>query len=289
MSLSKEIQRKWKPRKKNSHKGDFGRVFILAGSEGYTGAAHLAASAAVRSGAGLVTLGVPQKVYTVLARKNPEVMVRPFASTASGTFAESALEAILEFSKTQDVLAIGPGLSQNLQTQKLVRKLLPEISLPLVIDADGLNALAGHLPLLKRLGGRTVLTPHPGEFIRLFGGPRLVSEKLRRKQSLQMAKRYGAVIVLKGHETLVASPEGKLYCNQTGNPGLAKGGSGDVLTGVIAALLGQKFSLWESACYGVFFHGLAADLVARKVGQVGMCATDVIHALPLAFKKILKW
>ena len=287
MNLSAEIRKKWKPRKPASHKGDYGRVFILAGSRGLTGAAHLTSAACVRSGAGLVTLGVPDKVYAVLARREAEVMVRPFLSTSSGALSFQSLKSVPDFSKNQDVLAVGPGLSRDGETQKLIRKVIAETSQPLVIDADGLNALKGNLPALKKCIRRAVLTPHPGEFVRLFGGTLSDSDSLRKKRALEAAKKSGAIILLKGHKTVVASPDGKVYVNTTGNPGMATGGSGDVLTGMIAALIGQNFSLWDAARFSVYLHGLAGDLAAKKVGQVSLQAGDILECLPYAFKKIL--
>ncbi|MCB9799462.1 MAG: NAD(P)H-hydrate dehydratase [Candidatus Omnitrophica bacterium] len=282
--MKKNIRRKLKARPKTSHKGDFGRVFILAGSKGLAGAAHLAAMGALRSGAGLVTLGVPEKVYTVLARREAEVMVKPFTSTPQGTLALQSFRAIDRFSGNQDVIAFGPGLSTQSSTQKLILKMIAAFKQPLVIDADGLNALKGHLDVLKKAGRRAILTPHPGEFKRLFGG-RLSDKTLeRKKRANQVAKKYGIYLVLKGHQTVVAAPDGQVYVNSTGNPGMATGGSGDVLTGVIAALIGQKFSLWDAACFGVYLHGLAGDLAARKIGQVSLVAGDILDYLPEAIR-----
>jgi NAD(P)H-hydrate epimerase len=286
MIIQNEIRKKWKKRRPDSHKGDYGRVFILAGSQGFTGAAHLTATAALRAGAGLVTLGVPEKVYPVLARREAEVMVRPFPSNAQGTFRAAARNPILKFAKSQDVIAIGPGLSQNPETQKLVRSLAAKIKKPLILDADALNALAGKA--LNFATGRTIVTPHPGEFGRLFGKAG-AGEKERKTQAAAAAKKSGAIVVLKGRRTVVASPDGKVYVNTTGNPGMATGGTGDVLTGIIAALAGQKLSLWDAACFGVYFHGLAGDLAAREKGQTGLIAGDLIDFLPAALKKILKY
>ena len=273
-------------RKPDSHKGDFGRIFILAGSEGMTGAAHLSAMAALKSGAGLVTAGVPQKVYPVIARRELEVMVRPFPSTSSGTLAVKGLKQILSFSKNQDVLAVGPGLSQNKETQKLIRNFIEKTSQPLVLDADGLNAFEDHSKALRACSGRAVLTPHAGEFQRLFGKKPAPNDKDRIQKSLLAAKNSGAIIVLKGFRTIVAGPAGKVYVNTTGNPGMATAGTGDVLTGIIAALIGQKLSLWDAARLGVYIHGLAGDLAARKIGQISLTARDLLEYLPAAFRKI---
>ncbi len=269
------------------HKGTFGRVFILAGSRGMAGAAHLAGMGALRSGAGLVTVGVPDAVYLIIAKRESELMIRPLPSTAKGTLSLKGLTEIKRFCFTQQVLALGPGLSQHATTQQLIRRIIQETELPVVIDADGLNALKGHLTILKKGRALAVLTPHPGEFTRVFGGKLDDSDILRRKRALETAKEYSVVLVLKGHHTVVASPEGKVYVNPTGNPGMATAGAGDVLTGMIAALVGQGCSPFEAACLGVHVHGLAGDLAAKKTGQVSLTAGDILFFLPEAFKSLV--
>ena len=285
MRLSKSVRAKLRKRKPSAHKGDFGRIFILAGSEGYTGAAHLAGQGALRCGAGLITLGVPRKIYPILARRQAEVMTRPLASTPSGSLSFSSYRTIQKILKTQNVLAIGPGLSQDKQTQRLIRKLISHCKLPLVIDADGLNALRGHTGLLKKCKGRAILTPHPGEFIRVFGGKLTSKESDRSKRASIAAKKYHVFIVLKGQHTVIAAPDGKTTVNRTGNPGMASGGTGDVLTGMIAALIGQQFSLQTAASLGVYLHGLAGDLASKKIGQVSLTAGDLLSSLPSAIRK----
>lgn len=270
-----------------AHKGDFGRVFILAGSRGMTGAANLAGMAALRSGAGLVTVGVPDAVYLIIAKRDSELMVRPLPSTSQGTLSLQGLAEIKQFCATQNVLAIGPGLSQQVTTQKLIRKVLQTTELPLVIDADGLNALKGNLMVLEACRSRAVLTPHPGEFTRVFGGKLDDTAALRKKRASEVAKTCGVVMVLKGHHTVVASPDGEAYVNTTGNPGMATAGSGDVLTGVIAALVGQGISSFEAACLGVHVHGLAGDLAAKKISQTSMTASDILKELSEAFKTLV--
>jgi len=269
-----------------AHKGDFGRVFVLAGSRGMTGAAHLAGMAALRSGAGLVTIGIPDAVYLVIAKRESELMIRPFPSTNKGTLSLKGFPEMERFCATQNVLAIGPGLSQHITTQKLIRKVLEKTELPLVIDADGLNALKGHLKILDVCRDRAVLTPHPGEFVRVFGGKLDDSDALRKKRALDTAQKHGVIIVLKGHHTVIAAPGGNCHVNTTGNPGMATAGSGDVLTGVIAALMGQGLSCFEAACVGVYVHGLAGDLAAKKVGQVSLTAGDILRFLPDVFKEL---
>ena len=282
LSLAKKLKRPIA-----AHKGTFGRVFILAGSRGMTGAANLAGMASLRSGAGLVTAGVPDSIYLIVAKRDSELMVRPLPSTVQGTLSLRGAAEILRFCATQSVLAMGPGLSQHVTTQKLIRRLLEAAKLPVVIDADGLNALRGHLKVLQGCGGRAVLTPHPGEFIRVFGGKLDDSDEVRKKRAKEITRRHGVVLVLKGHHTVVASPEGEVYVNATGNPGMATAGSGDVLTGIIAALIGQGLSCFEAACFGVHVHGLAGDRAAEKTGQVSLVAGDLLRFLPDIFKRLV--
>jgi len=251
-----------------------------------TGAANLTGMGALRSGAGLVTVGVPEAVYPIIARREAELMVRPFPSTSQGTLSLKGFPGIKRFCAGQNVLAVGPGLSQNVVTQKLIRKILTAAKLPVVIDADGLNALKGNLKVLDACGGRAVLTPHPGEFCRVFGGKLNDTDALRKRRALDAARKYGVVIVLKGHRTVVASPEGDCHINATGNPGMATAGSGDVLTGIIAAFVGQGLSAYEAACLGAYVHGLAGDKAAKKVGQISLTAGDVLLWLPEAFKML---
>lgn len=281
-SIAKKLKRP-----ATAHKGTFGRVFILAGSRGMTGAANLAGMGALRSGAGLVTIGVPDAIYLVVAKRDSELMFRPLSSTTQGTLSLKGFSEIKRFCATQNVLAIGPGLSKHITTQKLIRKVLQETDLPVVIDADGLNALKGHLTVLNTCRGRAILTPHPGEFLRIFGGKLDDSDALRKKRTLEVAKKHGVVIVLKGHHTVVASPEEDLHINTTGNPGMATAGSGDVLTGVIAALMGQGLSCFEAACLGAHVHGLAGDRASKKIGPISLTAGDLLRFLPEVFKSLV--
>lgn len=277
-----------KKRSPLSHKGDFGRVFIVAGSRGYTGAAHLAGLGALRSGAGLVTVGVPEKVYPVLARREAEVMVRPFPAAADGTFSSQALRPILAFAAKQDVIAAGPGLSRSRGTRSLVLGLVSSWQKALVLDADALNVLEGEPEVLRSRSFPAVLTPHAGEFVRLFGGRKPVSRAERITRAVQAACLSGSIVLLKGAGSVVAAPDGKVYVNTTGNPGMASGGTGDVLTGVIAAFLGRGLSPFDAARVGAYVHGLAGDLAVRKFGEISLIAGDVAAFLPQAFRKILR-
>lgn len=288
LKLEKEIKAAWKPRPKKANKKDFGRVFILAGSKGLTGAATLASFAALRAGAGLVTLGCPEKVYPILARRHPEVMVRPFPSTPEGTLSDKGFRKIARFLKNQDVLAFGPGLGRHPQTARLIQRLAKSSSVQLVIDADGINAFRGKTFIFKHCDAPPVLTPHPGEFVRVFGGRKPVTETERKKRAQQVAQAFKVILVLKGWHTVVAAPYGRVWVNPTGNPGMATGGTGDVLTGMIAALIGQRIFPYDAARFGVYLHGLAGDLAAPKKGKISLVAGDVIEFLPLAIQKVLK-
>lgn len=287
MNIKANFRRFFKSRPPVSHKGDFGRLLILAGSKGLSGACVLASSAALRTGAGLVTVGVPNSLVLPLAKRLTEAMVRGFPETRDGTLSKRALRHINKFLKKQNVLAVGPGLSAHPETKMVVQKILLASRIPLVIDADGLNALRGKTTLLKRLKAAVVLTPHAGEFVRLFSGRLSNSDVQRKKRAEETAKEYGVVLVLKGHHTVVASPR-QTYVNKTGNPGMATGGSGDVLTGIISAILAQGATAFEAACFGVYLHGLAGDLAKKDKGEFALIAGDIIERIPQAFKKVLR-
>lgn len=271
-------------RKLNTYKTDYGHIFVLAGSRGLSGAGVLCANAAMRSGSGLVTLGIPESLYPIVAKRvYLEVMVKPLPETRQKTLSLSEYQKIVDSAQKANVLAIGPGLSRNPSTQRLVRKIVSRLNKPLVIDADGLNALAGYLDILPR---NAILTPHPGEFSRLIGKPIAYIQKNREKLAKSFASHYNIVLVLKGYRTIVAAADKKIYVNPTGNPGMATAGSGDVLTGIIAALLGQGLSAFDAAKTGVYLHGLAGDLAAKEKTQAGMIASDIIDKIPEAINKI---
>ncbi len=286
MSLP-EFGRFFPLRKATSHKGNFGKIFILAGSRNFPGAPYLASMGALRAGAGLITLGVPESLYPMMVYKLAEVMVRPFPEIREGALGRRAGKKIFSFLKTQDVLAIGPGLGMDSETQDLVRQVISSWQGPKVVDADGLNALQGRDSILKKLGSKTIVTPHPGEAQRLFREEVPEDDAGRKKFAVEKSEKYGMVMVLKGHHTVVAAPGKTVYVNQTGNPGLATGGSGDILTGVIAAFLGQGLEPSAAAQCGVFIHGLAADLAVKKFGEISLAPTDVLDYLPAAFQKSL--
>jgi len=273
-----------RPRRRGAHKGDNGHLFLIAGSTGKSGAAHLAAAAAVRAGAGLVTLAVPASLNPVMEVKSTEAMTLPVGPPSSGHFTMDDLPLLLEAAGSRDVVAIGPGIGLYDQSTELVARLLAGIDRPVVLDADALNALARDPSILRRERPDTViLTPHPGEMARLCGTTVADIERDRVGTACRFAREYGVTVVLKGGGTVVAPPDLPPTINRSGNPGMATGGMGDVLTGVIAALLCQGYAPSDAASLGVYLHGLAADMVARDQGEIGMTATDVHERLPRAF------
>ncbi len=273
-------------RKSDTNKGDYGHVFVIAGSAGFSGAAVLCSQAAMLSGSGLVTLGVCRSLNPIMARKLTEVMTKPLAETRAQTLSEKALPQILKFAQNADCVAIGPGLSRNASTQRLIRKLIASLKKPIVVDADGINALKGKALLLKSAKAPIVITPHPGEMSRLIALSRKEVAKAKEKVAKNFANKYNVVCVLKGHRSVVAGPNGKIYVNKTGNPGMAKGGTGDVLTGMIASFVGQGIRPFDAARLGVYLHGLAGDLAAKEKGEVSMLASDLLNKIPEAIKKL---
>lgn len=271
------------PRDPESHKGTYGKIFILAGSRGMTGAATLVAEASVRGGAGLVTLGIPQSLNAILEVKTTCSMTLPLPEEG-GTFSEKAWEEIKGWLSKSTLLVLGPGISTGLSVQKLVHQILKELTLPFVLDADGINNLAKALEILKGCSAPGILTPHLGEFCRISGYSKEEILSDPEGKASAFAKEMGKVVLLKGHRTVVTDGE-KVYRNTTGNPGMATGGSGDVLTGLIGALMAQGLTPWEAGVLGAYIHGRAGDMAADKLGQIGLCATDLIDFLPLALKE----
>ncbi len=256
-----------------SHKGDYGRVLMISGSKNYVGAPFFAAQAAVNTGSGLVYLAVPECIYPILVQKLNEPIFLPYASE------ENALHTALH--QRADVCLIGPGLGQTYAVRELVRECIRSLSCPIVLDADGLNAIAKTPECLKEASVPLVLTPHPGEFARLF--PKFDASR-REECAAEFAKTYGVTLVLKGHRTLTATADGMLYENTSGNPGMAKGGSGDVLAGVIASLIGQGIAPDVAAYTGVWLHGHAGDLCKESLGEYGMTPTDLLSYLKPALR-----
>lgn len=283
--LTDEIVRELLPlRKANAHKGDAGRVVICAGSPGYTGAAALASDAAVKAGAGLVSLYTPLSSRDVLAIKLTEVMVHGLLERMPGILGGGAASDVASSAEAADVLAIGPGLGTSESTQEAVRTILQKITTPVVIDADALTALAGHTEILAAMQAQKVLTPHPGEMARLTGLEIGEIEADRINVAKKYAEEWQAIVVLKGAPTVIGCPNGTVYVNSTGNSSLATGGSGDVLTGIIAGLAAQEISLQEAAICGVYLHGLAAELTGI---DIGLAAGELAALLPQAREQVL--
>ena len=258
-------------RRRDAHKGNFGRVLLLGGSVGYTGAPVLAARAAVCSGAGLVTAAVPPEVWPIVAGMCTGAMAMPWPSDAE----------LLAKAQGCDAVLIGPGLGQSARAEVLTLDLLRALTCPVVVDADGLNILARHIDVLDERAAPTVLTPHEGEFARLTGCALPVAD--RPGQAAQFAAAHRCTLVLKGHRTITAAPDGSCTVNTTGNPGMARGGSGDALSGLILSLLGQGFA--DGAAMAVWFHGRAGDLAAADRGEYGMTVDDLIAHIPDAMKE----
>ncbi len=270
------------PRPADSHKGTFGRVVLLAGSRGMSGAAILAGSAALRSGAGLVRVAVPASVQSIVASANPCYTTAGLSEDADGRFAEWAFDDWMRLAEENDVVALGPGLGKSDVLAVMAARFLKDCSKPLVLDADGLNAIVNNVALLKERAGPTVLTPHPGEFARLLG--KSVAPEERVEAAGTFAREHGVILVLKGHRTLVTDGV-QLYENATGNPGMATGGTGDVLTGIVAALLAQMPTPLHAAMLAVHVHGRAGDLARDSFGEVSLIASDLLDTLPTAFKE----
>ena len=276
---------KLKPRAVDAHKGDFGKVCIIAGSVGMSGAAALAGQAALRCGAGLVRVATPKSVLPIVASIEPSFTTIALAEDSVGRISVKAINTILDAVSDNDVLAFGPGVGVSSGLQSVLQSLLEQEGLRLIIDADGLNNLAKIKDWPVKLKAELILTPHPGEMKRLWSALfRKQPPSDRQEQAAQLAQQTKTVVALKGVGTVVADG-GKVYVNQTGNPGMATAGSGDVLTGAITALAGQGLNNFDATVLGVYIHGLAGDIAAEKVGQVSLMTTDIIDSLPDAFLK----
>ncbi|MBQ6430518.1 MAG: NAD(P)H-hydrate dehydratase [Oscillospiraceae bacterium] len=270
---------RWLPKRPvNTHKGDYGRLLLLCGAVGYTGAPALAATAALRTGAGLVFVGVPETAYPIVASKLTEPMVFPLPDE-NGMLSKDAVPAVLERLKKADACLIGCGLGQSEATAAVVRAVLEHATCPVVLDADGINVLDGHIDILRGAACPVILTPHEGEFLRLGGS----LEKGRASGAVRLFQQTGATVLLKGHRTLICG-DGGLYVNRCGNPGMATGGSGDVLAGIVVSMLGQGLNPTQAAAAAAWLHGKAGDLCAREIGQYGMLPTDLLKRLPRLLK-----
>ncbi len=272
------------PRQAESNKGTYGRVLVVAGSAGMSGAAVLCGSAALRGGAGLVKVATPREVWPLVAAGNPCYMTVPLHQDAAGLFTAQALAEILDAAKLSDVVALGPGLGRGPELTKFIGDVVSQVTAPLVLDADGLNACADRPDILMHRSGPTIITPHPGEFGRLTGKSIPEIQATREESAVAFARQHKLIVLLKGHATVVTDGE-RVYVNGTGNPGMATAGSGDVLTGLIAALLGQGLDPFASAQLGAHVHGLAGDLASADLGQRGLIASDLIAYLTRALEK----
>ncbi|PIU53395.1 MAG: bifunctional ADP-dependent NAD(P)H-hydrate dehydratase/NAD(P)H-hydrate epimerase [Deltaproteobacteria bacterium CG07_land_8_20_14_0_80_60_11] len=281
LAEAREMRALLPPRPFGSHKGTFGHLLVLAGAIGKTGAAALAAEAALRAGAGLVTLGVPASLNDILEAKLTEAMTLPLPEAAGArALGVAALKPIVEFLDEKFTVALGPGIGTHPETRELVGRLGRDLACPMVIDADGINNLAGVTAGLKNAAGPRILTPHPGEMARLVGLSTPAVQARRLDLARETAARLGVTLVLKGAQTVVAAPDGRASLNSTGNPALASGGAGDVLTGLIGGFLAQGLAPWDAARLGVYLHGLAADFFVSRHGPRGMIAGDLLAVWP---------
>lgn len=265
-------------RNPESHKGDYGRILLLCGSRGYTGAAALAAMGALRSGAGLVYLGVPESIYSIEAVKLTEPIVFPLPDK-NGMLSINAIEQIIDLLPKMDAVLVGCGMGCSDDTFAVVQTVLSEYNGPVILDADGINVLAGHIDILRGRTGTTIITPHAVEFQRLGG----IFAQDRLDAAKSIAIQSNAIVLLKGHNTVITDGN-RYYVNPTGNPGMAVGGSGDVLAGIITALIGQGIEPLEAAACGAWLHGAAGDLCAEEIGQYGMLPSDMLEVLPRLLK-----
>jgi NAD(P)H-hydrate epimerase len=273
-------------RPRDGHKGTFGTVVVLAGSQGFTGAAYLASMGAARSGAGIVRLLVAQSIYPILAEKCTEVVVGPVPEISPGVVGHASLSGILRGFAGADAGVIGPGLGRDASTRRLIEDLVPRVAAPLVLDADALNLLSEHRTILPRLSPQIILTPHPAEFGRLAGLETSAVQQDRRGIASRFAKVWNKVVVLKGAGTVIAAPDGRVTLNPIATPALASGGTGDVLAGLIAGLMGQKLPPFEAAVTGVHLHSVAGMDLEASLGQAGVLASDLLPQLPRVMERL---
>jgi len=280
--LEHEEIRRWLsiPRRPDTHKGDYGHLLVIAGSVGKTGAAAMACEAALRVGAGLVTLAIPKSLNSIMEVKLTEVMTEPLPETPKQTLSLRAFNAILHLCENKKAVIIGPGIGTYKETQSLVLKLIKTLDLPIILDADGLTSLAVQPKTLLATKQPLILTPHPGEMARLIRSTAKEVQEDRIGISRNFSQSHRVYLILKGHRTLIATPKGEIFINPTGNPGLASGGTGDVLTGMIGGLICQGFEILPSLQISVYLHGLAGDDVAQELGEKSLIATDIIKKIP---------
>jgi holo-[acyl-carrier-protein] synthase len=273
-------------RPRDGHKGTFGTVVVLAGSQGYTGAAYLTSMGAARSGAGIVRLMVAQSIYPILAEKCTEVVVGPVPEISPGVVGHAALSAVLRGFTGAAAGIVGPGIGRDTSTRRLIEDLLPKVTVPLVLDADALNLLSEHRSILPKLSPEIVLTPHPAEFGRLANLETSAVQKDRRGIASRFAKTWNKVVVLKGAGTVIAAPDGRITLNPIATPALASGGTGDVLAGLIGGLMAQKLPPFEAAVTGVHIHSIAGTDLEASIGQAGVLASDLLPQIPRVMERL---
>jgi len=273
-------------RKPDTHKGTYGHLAVIAGSRGKGGAAALSSISALRAGTGLVTLALPKCLNVSFEAGIPEVMTLPLPDTKEGTIDKSALNTLINFLEGKSAVLIGPGITTNPSTSSLIKNLVKKISCPMLIDADGLNIIADKIELLKDKPFPVIVTPHPGEMARMLNTTSKEIQTNRIEASRKLSAEYGIYVILKGARTIVATPEGEVYINPTGNPGMATAGTGDVLSGIIVGFMAQGLSARDSSILGVYLHGLAGDIAAEKLSQTALIASDLIKTFPEAIKKV---
>jgi hydroxyethylthiazole kinase-like uncharacterized protein yjeF len=287
LTTAREIAPLIGPRPLAANKGNFGHVLVIGGSVGKAGSVAMAGMAALRTGAGLSTVATPKSVLATVAGFHPEVMTEPLDETDAGSISTRASEAIGTLIKAKTVLAVGPGISRNPETSEFVRNLVVKCKTPLVLDADGLNAFEGRASELNGKGRTLVITPHPGEMARLAGSTIAAVQRDRIDVARTFAREHEIIVVLKGHRTLIAQPDGTVWVNTTGNPGMATGGTGDILTGMVSGLIAQNHEhIAEAVITAVHLHGLAGDVARESMGEHSLVATDLIKALPEAFRRV---
>lgn len=278
--LSDDVKGLIRERSADTHKGDYGHLLVIAGSSGKTGAAAMTCDAAMRIGSGLVTLGIAKSLNPIMEIKLTEVMTEPLPEEDPGLLGMKSWEGIKGILAGKTALAIGPGISTQKGTTELILKILEETSIPMVFDADGINCLSKDTSILKKVKAAVVLTPHPGEMARLLKCSTRDVQEDRVGLSRNFSQEYGVYVVLKGARTVIAEPDGNVYINPTGNPGMASGGAGDVLTGMIGGLIAQGYPVSTALRIAVFVHGLIADLIALERGSIGIIAGDIINSIP---------
>lgn len=279
-----DIREKLPIRARTANKGSFGRVTCICGSRTMSGAAYMSAMGAARDGAGIVVLAAPRGIQPILAGKLAEVMVTPLPETPAGSLSLAAIGPLRELAGRSTAVVLGCGLTRDPETSLLVQRLLRELKCPVVLDADGINAAAGHMNVLREASAPLILTPHPGEMARLTGQSIAQVNRDRIRTAADFAAEYGVTLVLKGANTVVAGPDGRVCINPTGNPGMARGGSGDILAGMIGGLAAQGLSPFDAACCGVYIHGAAGDRCAERLSQYGMLPTDMLLEVPQIFR-----